>query len=119
MHRLWSLTLTLTLIDECHLNAQAVVHARAERERLFNQKLQTAVEQNVTNLEQVISRLDKIDEVKDNSVTLRVMSNSFAENSKKVADEVWWHKCRTYAIFYILIAFILAGVGFAIYEAAN
>jgi len=63
-------------------------------------KMKDVVEQNIDNMDLVISRMKHIDTNVTAADSLKLTSTRFASKSKAVSNAAWWQHCRTYAIWY-------------------
>ena len=108
---------TLESLQECHANAQSVVQARAERQRLYNQKIQNAIEQNLDNMETLANRMNRIDIVEDSTDELELASTRFKAKANQVHDTAWWNLCKARCMGMSLGIVVLAAIGLGLYVA--
>jgi len=110
---------TLESLHECESNAQAVVQLRAEKERLYNQKVQQAIEQNVDNMEKVIMRINTIDAIEDSTDTLKVSSLRFKQKAGEVHDVAWWKLIKARALGVGIAVVLISAICIGVYKAVS
>ena len=105
-------------MQHCKAQTEAYLRKKDAKITAVRSKMSEVVEQNIDNMDLVISRMKHIDTNMSKSEDLQKASAKFAKKSKTVADAAWWQLCKTYAVAWsVVICVLFIVVLFIVYEA--